>query len=68
MATALNASALLSEPEERHLLGPSTRPFHNLADVTAELAALDAFTAAVDTSDALGYSDTFIKGACGGFR
>ncbi len=65
--TALNAAALLSEPEERHLFGPPTRPFDHLADVTAELAALDAFTAAVDASDALRYSDSFIKGAVGDF-
>jgi hypothetical protein len=66
-ATALNAVALLGEPEEKHLFGPPTRPFGHLADVTAELAALDAFTAAVDVSDALGYSDTFIKGAVGDY-
>jgi hypothetical protein len=66
-ATALNAVALLGEPEERHLFGPPTSPFEHLADITAELAALDAFTAAVDASDALGYSDSFIKGAVGDF-
>ncbi len=66
-ATALNAVALLGEPEERHLFGPPTRPFEHLADVTAELAALDAFTAAVDASDAVGYSDGFIKGAVGDY-
>ena len=38
------------------------------ADVTAELAALDAFTAAVDASAAVGYSDSFIKGAVGDYQ
>jgi hypothetical protein len=66
-ATALDAVALEGEPEERHLFGPPTRPFAHLADVTAEMAALDAFTAAVDASAAVGYSDSFIKGAVGDY-
>ncbi len=64
-ATGLHAVALRGEPEERHLFGPPTRPLAPLADVTAEQAALDAFTTAVDASDAVGYSDGFIKGAVG---
>ena len=67
-ATALDAVALRGEPEEQHLFGPPTAPFAHLADVTAELAALDAFTAAVDASDAVGYSDNFIKGAVGDYE
>jgi hypothetical protein len=66
-ATAMDAVALGAEPEERHLFRPPTQPFAHLADVTAELAALDAFTAAVDASDAVGYSDDFIKGAIGDY-
>ena len=62
-ATALNAVALEREPEERHLFRPPSKPFAHLAEVTAEIAALDAFTAAVDASAAVGYSDSFIKGA-----
>jgi hypothetical protein len=67
-ATALNAAILEEEPEERHLFRPPTRPFAHLADVTAEIAALDAFTAAVDASSAVGYSDGFIKGAVGDYQ
>ncbi len=62
-AAALHAVALRAEPEERHLLAPPTRSFAHLADLSAELAALDAFTAAVDASDATGYPDDFIGGA-----
>ena len=47
---------------------PPTRPFAHLADVTAELAALDAFTAAEDASGAVGYSDNFINGAVGDYE
>jgi len=67
-ATALNAVVLGGEPEERHFSGPPTRPLAHLADVTAEIAALDAFTAAVDASAAVGYSDNFIKGAAGDYQ
>ena len=67
-ATALNAVVMGGEPEERHLFGPPTRPFAHLVEVTAEIAALDAFTAAVDASDAVGYSDNFIKGAVGDYQ
>ena len=67
-ATALEAVALRGAPEERHLFRPPTTPFAHLADVTAEIAALDAFTAAVDASDAVGYSDVFIKGAVGDYE
>ena len=67
-ATALEAVTLRGAPEERHLFRPPTRPFAHLADVTAEIAALDAFTAAVDASDAVGYSDVFINGAVEDFE
>ncbi len=67
-ATGLNAVVLGAEPEERHLSGPPTRPLAHLTDVTAEIAALDAFTAAVDASAAVGYSDNFVKGAVGDYH
>ncbi len=60
-ATALNAVVLGGELEERHFSGPPTRPLAHRADVTAEIAALDA-------SDAVGYSDNFIKGAVGDYQ
>ncbi len=68
VATALDAATLEAEPEEKHLFKPPTRPFAHLADVTAELAALGAFTAAVAASDAVGYSDGFIRGAVGDYE
>ena len=62
-ATAQHALDLRAEPEEKHLFGPPTRPMAHLADITSDQAALDAFTAAVDASEAIGYSDAFIKAA-----
>ncbi len=67
-AAALHAVALRAEPEERHMLAPPTRSFAHLADLSAELAALDAFTAAVEASDATGYPDDFISGAVGDYE
>ena len=69
-ATALNALEIRSEPVERHLLGPTPEPgpLAHLPDLTAELAALCAFTAAVDAADAVGYSGRFVKGAAGDYR
>jgi hypothetical protein len=69
-ATALHALELQAEPPEKHLLGPPPEhdPLSHLADITADMAALDAFTAAVDASDALGYADNFIGGASGDYE
>jgi hypothetical protein len=69
-ATAINTLDIRSEPAQKHLLGPAPEPgphFH-LKDVTADLAALCAFTAAVDAADATGYTDSFIKGAVADYR
>jgi hypothetical protein len=38
-------------------------PFPQLANVAADLAARDAFTAAVDAAGAAGHADKFIKAA-----
>jgi hypothetical protein len=64
-ASARHSLELQAEPPEMHIFGsPNDRgPIARLADITADLAALEAFTAAVDASDALGYLDGFIKGA-----
>jgi len=69
-ASATNALDVRSEPAERHPLGPRPEPgpLDHLKDVTADLAALCAFTAAVDAADAVGYTDTFIKGAVADYR
>ncbi len=67
-ATALNADLLEREPEERHLFSPPTRPFAHLANVTAEIATLDAFTTAVDAADAVGYSEDLIRRSVGDYQ
>lgn len=63
-ATALRALDLRGQPEESHVLGPATPgPFPHLAEVTADLAARDAFTAALEAVGAAGHTDHFTKGA-----
>jgi hypothetical protein len=63
-ATALHALDLRGEPEEAHVFGAAKpNPFPHLADITAELAAGEAFTAAVEAAGADGHTDQFLKGA-----
>jgi acetate kinase len=53
-ACATHVIAVREEPEEKRLLspGPPLHPLSHLADLTADLAALDAYTAAVDAANA----------------
>jgi hypothetical protein len=63
-AAALHALELLREPGESSLVGtPPPNPFPHLAAVTADLAARDAFTSAVEATAATGHTDHFMKGA-----
>ena len=63
-ATALRALALRGEPPEAHGFGAAKpNPFPHLANITADLAAGDVFTAAVEAAVAVGFADEFIKGA-----
>jgi hypothetical protein len=63
-AAALRALDLRGEPEESHMFGAARpNPFPHLADVTADQAARDAFTAAVEAAAAIGHTDHFMKGA-----
>jgi hypothetical protein len=63
-ATAERSLEARVEKEEPHLFGaPKPNPFPHLGDVTADLAACDAFTAALEAADANGHSDSFINGA-----
>jgi hypothetical protein len=63
-ATALHALDLSGEPEEPHPFGAAPpNPFPHLADITADRAAGDAFTAAVEATGADGHTDQFLKGA-----
>ena len=63
-ATALHALDLRGEPEEAHVFGADKpNPFPHLADISADLAAWDAFTVAVEAAGADRYTDQFIRGA-----
>jgi hypothetical protein len=63
-ATALHAVDLRGEPEEPHPFGaPKPNPFPHLADIAADRAAGDVFTAAVEAAGADGHSDQFFEGA-----
>jgi hypothetical protein len=62
--TALHALDLRSEPGEPHPFGAAKpNPFPHLADITADRAAGDVFTAAVEAAGANGHSDQFFEGA-----
>ena len=64
VASALEALGLRDEPSEVDIMGTrQPNPCPHLADVTADLAARDVFTAALEAAAADGHSDAFIKGA-----
>jgi hypothetical protein len=58
-ATAMHALALREEPPERRLVAGDPPPplFPHLADLSADLAALEAYTAALDAAEALASPD-----------
>jgi hypothetical protein len=63
-AAAMEGLGLRDEPAEVSVMGTRRpNPFPQLANVAADLAARDAFTAAVDAAGAAGHADKFIKGA-----
>ncbi len=63
-AAATESLSLRNEPAGVGVLGTrQPNPFPQLANVAADLAARDAFTAAVDAAVAAGFGDEFIKGA-----
>jgi hypothetical protein len=63
-AAGLRVLQLRAEPEESHMFGAAKpNPFPHLADVTANLAALEAFTAAMEAAAATGHADDFINAA-----
>jgi hypothetical protein len=63
-AAALEATGLRDEPSEVSVTGMrQPNPFPQLANVAADLAARDAFTAAVDAAGAAGHADDFTKSA-----
>jgi hypothetical protein len=63
-AVAMEGLGLRDEPADVNLLdSQQPNPYPQLANVAADLAARDAFTAAVDAARAVGFADEFIKGA-----
>ena len=63
-AAAMEGLGLRDEPAEVSLMGNRLPdPLPQLANVAADLATRDAFTAAVDAGVAAGFGDEFIKGA-----
>jgi hypothetical protein len=68
--TAMHAIALREEPEEKRLVsgGPPPHPLPHLADLSADLTALGAYTAAVDAAEAVPYADSFMLGAVEDYR
>jgi hypothetical protein len=63
-AAALEALEMRREPGETSLTGhPPPNPFPKLADVTADLAVREVFTAALEANAAVGHADHFLKGA-----
>jgi hypothetical protein len=61
-AAAQHVPQLRAEPEESHMFGAAKpNPFPHLADVTADLAAREAFTAAMDAAAATGHADDFVN-------
>jgi hypothetical protein len=69
-ATAIHAVAMSREPEEKRLItgDPPPQILPHLADLSADLAALGAFTAAVDAAEAAGHSRVFTMGVADDYR
>jgi hypothetical protein len=68
--TAIHAIALREEPPERPLISGTLtpHPLSHLADLTADLAALGAFTAAMDAAEAVASTDEFTLWAAQDYR
>jgi hypothetical protein len=61
-AASMESLGLRDEPAEVSLMGTrEPNPYPQLANVAADLAARDAFTAAVDAAVAAGFGDEFIN-------
>lgn len=68
-ATGLHTLDIQGEPGEWRLSGRRERGIlPHLADITADMTALEAFTAAVEASDAANYADGFMQGAVADFE
>jgi hypothetical protein len=61
-AAAMEGLSLRAEPREIGRMGAEqSNPFSQLVNIAADLAAREAFTAAVDAARAVGFADEFIK-------
>jgi hypothetical protein len=61
-ATAMHALALRAEPHQAHYVPfAEPDPFPHLADVTADLAAQEAFLAGMEAAGGKEYADSFVR-------
>ncbi len=61
-ATAMHALALRAEPDQPHYFGfHEPNPFPHLADITADLAAREAFLAGMEAAGGEEYADAFVR-------
>jgi hypothetical protein len=69
-ACAVHVIAVRQEPKDKRLVsgGPPLHPLGHLADLTAELAALGAFTAATDAAQAVASTNDFTTWASEDYR
>ncbi len=69
-ALGMHSLDLRREPKERSIMGPAPEPgpLSHVADITADIAALQAYTAAMDASISVGYADKFVDRAAGDFE
>jgi hypothetical protein len=68
-ATASLSMEMRAEPELAHYFGPlKPTPLSHLAEVTADLAARDAFLAASDAIGAQGHVDGFVQSAIDDYK
>jgi hypothetical protein len=69
-ATAIHTLAVREEPVHKRLVsgGPPLHDLSPLADVSADLAALDAYTAAEDAAEAVGFADAFATATAEDYR
>ncbi len=61
-ATAMHALALRAEPDQPHFVPfREPNPFPHLADITADLAAREAFLAGAEAAAGKEYADAFVR-------
>lgn len=66
--TAADALGMETAPPEPHLFRAPSHPLAHLAEVTAELATIEALTAAREAGTAVGYADRIVERAIGDYN